>query len=70
MQFEEDGAGFGMDAVVVLCTNKGEAGKQSSGLQLYRKDFAGGCSNYQLTISQQCHGVAKKKGKVKHPWDI
>jgi len=46
MQFEEDGTGFGTDAGTVLCTNRGEADKQSGRLQLYRKYFAGGCSNY------------------------
>lgn len=70
MQFKENGTGFSMDAEIVLCINRGEADKQSSRLQLYRKGLAGGYSNYQLTISQQCHGAAKKKGKVKHLWDV
>lgn len=57
LYFKEDGTGSGVDAGTVLCTNKGEAdvGRQ----QLY--GFAGGWSSYQLTISQQSHGVAKKK---------
>lgn len=70
MQLEEDGAGFGVGAGTVLCTNRGEVDKQLGRLQLYRKGFAGGCNNYQLTVSQHRHGVPKKKGKVKHPWNI
>lgn len=69
-RFKENDAGFGMDAGIVLCINRGEADKQLGRLQLYRKGFAGGYSTYQLTISQQRHGVEKKKGKVKHPWDV
>lgn len=70
MQFEEDGTGFSTDAGIALWANRGEADKQLGRLQLYRKGFAGGYNNYQLTISQQHHGVAKRKGKVKHPWDL